>query len=72
MPATTDEFRVVYHEPICPDCGSFDITTGEVDTGDGLAETALTCRACGTAWPVACVTDWPSDGVVIPQAEGRS
>ena len=27
-------------------------------TGDGLTETALTCRACGTAWPLACVTDW--------------
>ena len=51
-------FRVIYHEPVCPDCGSFDITEDEVETGDGLTETALTCRACGTAWPVACVTDW--------------
>ena len=52
------DFRVIYHEPICPDCGSFDITDDEVDTGDGLTETALICRTCGTAWPMACVTDW--------------
>jgi hypothetical protein len=51
-------FRVIFHEPICPDCGSFDIEAAEVDTGDGLTETAHTCRVCGTAWPVACVTDW--------------
>ena len=51
-------FRVIYHEPVCPDCGSSDITEDEVETGDGLTETALTCRSCGTAWPVACVTDW--------------
>jgi hypothetical protein len=58
------DFRVIYHEPICPDCGSFDITEDEVQTGDGLTETALTCRACGSCWPVACVTDWdnPADG----------
>ena len=30
----------------------------EVETGDGLTETALTCRDCGTAWPLACVCDW--------------
>ena len=51
-------YRVIYHEPVCPDCGSDDITRDEVDTGDGLTETALTCRTCGTAWPLACVTDW--------------
>ena len=53
-----NEFRVIHHEPVCPTCGSFDITTEEVDTGDGLTETAYICRACGEAWPVACVTDW--------------
>ena len=53
-----NQFRVIYHEPVCPDCGSFDITTAEVDTGDGLTETAHTCCDCGTAWPLACVTDW--------------
>ena len=53
-----NQFRVIYHEPICPDCGSSDITSDEVETGDGLTETALTCRVCGTAWPVACVSDW--------------
>jgi RNA polymerase subunit RPABC4/transcription elongation factor Spt4 len=52
------EFRVIYHEPICPECGSFDITSAEVETGDGLTETAHICRACGAAWPLACVTDW--------------
>ena len=51
-------FRVIYHEPVCPDCGSFDVTSDEVETGDGLTETAHLCRSCGTAWPVACVTDW--------------
>ena len=51
-------FRVIYHEPVCPDCGSFDITRDEVETGDGLTETAHICAACGAAWPLACVTDW--------------
>ena len=36
-------FRVIYHEPVCPDCGSFDIDSAEVDTGDGLTETAHIC-----------------------------
>ena len=52
------DFRVIYHEPICPECGSFDIEAAEVDTGDGLTETAHICQSCGTAWPLACVTDW--------------
>jgi hypothetical protein len=55
--APTSDFRVIYHEPICPDCGSSDITSDEVETGDGFTETAFTCRACGTAWPLACVSD---------------
>ena len=54
----SDGHRVVYHEPICPDCGSFDITEDEIDTGDGINELGLICEACGTAWPVACVVDW--------------
>ena len=49
-------FRVIYHEPVCPDCGSADITRDEVETGDGLTETAHICRTCGAAWPLACVT----------------
>lgn len=53
-----NEFRVIYHEPICPECGSFDITRADVQTGDGLTETALICTACGEAWPLACVTEW--------------
>lgn len=52
------DFRVIYHEPVCPDCGSFDITSDEVQTGDGLTETAHICASCGAAWPVACVCDW--------------
>ena len=38
------DFRVIYHEPVCPDCGSFDIDRTEVDTGDGLTETAHICQ----------------------------
>lgn len=53
-----EEHRIVYHEPICPECGSFDVTESEVDTGDGITEIALTCQACGAAWPVACVVEW--------------
>jgi hypothetical protein len=51
-------YRVVLHAQVCPECGSDDITEAEVDTGDGITEIALTCRICGTAWPVACVVDW--------------
>jgi hypothetical protein len=53
-----DGFRVIYHEPICPDCGSFDIIRTEIPVADGFTETALECRDCGTAWPLACVTEW--------------
>jgi hypothetical protein len=56
--SATDGHRVIYHEPICPDCGSFDITEAEIDTGDNINELGLACEACGTAWPVACVVDW--------------
>jgi uncharacterized Zn finger protein len=52
------DFRVIFHAHQCPDCGSDDITESEVQTGDGITEIALTCHACGTAWPVACVVDW--------------
>ena len=57
-PTASDGHRVVYHEPICPDCGSFDIIQDEIDTGDGINELGLICDGCGTAWPVACVVDW--------------
>jgi len=53
-----DSFRVIYHEPVCPECGSADITTEDVDMADGTTETAYLCRACGEAWPLACVTEW--------------
>jgi hypothetical protein len=51
-------YRVLYHAQVCPDCGSDDITESEVETGEGITEIALTCRTCGTAWPVACVVEW--------------
>ena len=51
-------FRVIYHQPACPDCGSSDIDSAEVETGGGLTETAHICQSCGTAWPVACISDW--------------
>ena len=51
-------FRVIAHQPVCPDCGSTCIDSAEVETGDDLTETALTCRDCGTAWPLACVCEW--------------
>jgi hypothetical protein len=57
IPASA-RFRVIYHAPICPQCGSPDITTEDVETGDGFTETAYLCTACGEAWPLACVTDW--------------
>ena len=53
-----NEFRVIYHEPICPECGSFDIEMADVDTGAGLTAPAHICTACGAAWPLACVTEW--------------
>ena len=53
-----NQFRVIFHTHLCPDCGSDDITESEVETGDGITEIALTCAQCGTAWPVACVVDW--------------
>jgi transcription elongation factor Elf1 len=52
------DYRVIYHAQLCPDCGSDDITESEVETGEGITEIALTCKTCGTAWPVACVVDW--------------
>ena len=54
----TAGFRLIYHEPLCPDCGSDHIITCEVETGGGLAETAHICRKCGAAWPVACIAEW--------------
>lgn len=60
-------FRVIHHEPVCPDCGSTDVIEDDVDTGDGLTETALTCRTCGTAWPLACVAEWD-----VPAGRGWS
>jgi len=53
-----DTYRVVYHPHVCPECGSANVTQAEVETGDGITETALCCQDCGAAWPVACVTDW--------------
>ena len=68
-------FRVILHPLVCPDCGAQgdDITTEQVDTGDGLTEEARICAACGCAWPVACICDW--DTPVSPEPdtpEGRN
>jgi hypothetical protein len=51
-------FRVIYHPPVCPDCGCDDISTEDVPTGDGITETAHVCNACHAAWPVACISEW--------------
>ena len=51
-------FRVIFHPPLCPACGGTDIEDQDVDTGDGMTETAHVCRDCGQAWPVACICDW--------------
>jgi hypothetical protein len=57
IPASSG-FRVIYHAPICPTCGSSNITTDDIETTDGLTEEAFICLACGETWPLACVTDW--------------
>jgi hypothetical protein len=59
-PGARPGLRVLPHEPVCPDCGSFDVITDEVDTGDGIEETAYICEDpdCGCAWPLACICDW--------------
>ncbi len=44
--------------PICPTCGSSNITTDDIETTDGLTEEAFICLPCGETWPLACVTDW--------------
>jgi len=54
-------YRVIIHPPVCPECGSDDVIDEDVETGNGVTETARTCRACGTAWPIACVCDWPAE-----------
>ena len=50
-------FRVIYHQPVCPDCGSHDIGTEEVTVTDGACETAYVCGDCHLAWPLACISD---------------
>jgi hypothetical protein len=57
IPASSG-FRIIYHAPICPACGSSNITTDEVETTDGLTEEAFICLPCGETWPLACVIDW--------------
>ena len=57
-PSPHDGQWVLFHETVCPQCGSDNITEEEVDTGDGITEVALICHDCGTAWPVACIVDW--------------
>jgi transposase-like protein len=52
------DLRLVPHPPVCPDCGSDDVGTEQVDMGDGTSETAYLCKPCGAAWPLACVCEW--------------
>jgi DNA-directed RNA polymerase subunit M/transcription elongation factor TFIIS len=52
------EMRLVPHAPVCPECGSDDVATEQVEMGDGTEETAYICKACGAAWPLACVCEW--------------
>jgi hypothetical protein len=36
--SAVNEFRVIFHTHVCPDCGSDDITESEVETSDGITE----------------------------------
>ena len=67
-------FRVIFHPPVCPACGGTDIEDQDVDTGDGIPETAHVCRDCGEAWPIACVCDWDAPRPIpFPESpEGRN
>jgi hypothetical protein len=59
LPAITN-MRLVPHAATCPECGSTDVGTDQVDLGDGIEETAYVCEApgCGCAWPLACICEW--------------
>jgi hypothetical protein len=56
-PVQATGFRIAYHPLVCPGCASDEVITEDVETGDGLTEAAQICRCCGTAWPVACVSE---------------
>ena len=56
-PAIT-EMRLIPHHATCPECGSADVATEEIELGDGCTETAFVCEHCGAAWPLACVCEW--------------
>jgi hypothetical protein len=64
-------FRVIYHEPVCPDCGSSHITTQDVHTTDGLTEAAHICQDCGAAWPVACIAEHIEAQAPAPDHQAR-
>jgi hypothetical protein len=49
---------------VCPACGGTDIEDQDVDTGDGIAETAHVCRDCGEAWPLGCICDWDAPSAI--------
>jgi hypothetical protein len=57
-PGARPGFWVVPHAAVCPECGSCEVSQDEVDTGDGIEETAYVCESCGCAWPLACVFEW--------------
>jgi hypothetical protein len=47
------------------------VITEDVETGDGLIETALICRSCGMAWPLACVTEHWATALPTTSAAAR-
>ena len=56
--APTNDFRVIYHEPICPDCGSFDITSDEVRDRRRLHRNRVHLPRLRHRLALACVSDW--------------
>jgi hypothetical protein len=71
IPASTG-FRVIYHAPICPTCGSSNITTDDIETTDGFTEEAFICLPCGETWPLACVIDWDTRPTTNPALTGAA
>lgn len=50
--------RLIEHAATCPECGSAEVGTDQVELGDGIEETAYVCEDCGAAWPLACICEW--------------
>ena len=65
-------FRVIEHQPVCPDCASNDVSAHELTNADGTTETALICGDCGAAWPLACITEQLETRTREPGRPGRT